>query len=161
VHESGSPTLLDVLRLKFANTPELSIWGTYSHTDEGETLAATLTDAWREFGSPERDTVAFTFRYKTEIPERALNISTDITDQLPAALPELTGTESCNERIENLVSQVIETKCQSSLNEKFVNQRERFVLGVDREGNEGKPSVFSEEEKRVVFNEFVEEFRKI
>jgi len=142
----------------------LKIWGSYSHTDEGETMVVNVQKVWEEFlrdhssySTKRHSTVQFCYEYETAIPERALQISPEIKERLPTNLRDLDekmGTEEGYKEIRSVLEEVVRNKCQSSLAEKFSRQRRRFIRGESKDGTLSKPTPFTRKEGEKVFEEF-------
>lgn len=142
---------------------KVKLWGDYSHTQEGETLVATVRRVWRacrekakstqpvsgnQLTIQKREYVRLSLNYETEPPPRILEIDENILKILPknkADLLAILKKESGKEwkKFVSGLKEFFKGRSQSSLAAKFLAQRSRFLLGKGKKG-ENKPSRFGE-----------------
>ncbi len=162
----------DLKQLVDKARPEKPLWGVYSHTEEGETMVSTLRNIWRDYVKQhkeekieKREYVKVAFEYKTQIPDRSLKIDNDLLIQLPDEVKDLkeilTNEEKSKELGKTLLA-IFAKKCQSSLTDKFLEQRRRYLMGESAKDYPGefstKPSRFGQQSGKAVYESLKDYF---
>ena len=171
-NKSTTYDLYDFLTKHFANK-KVILWGSHSHTEEGETMVATVYQIWKTFAinlssTPLRKPIKFAFIYDTIIPDRCRKISNKFSEFLPKNMTELSQIlehEETTEELKDILYEIFVQKSQTALSPKFVEQRRRYVIGEYKVDSgiaaKDKPSLFEGNIREKVFKQFCNQYKSL